>query len=129
MTDKGNIEDLLGVNIESKEGKIKLSQPHLIEQVIKDLGLNHDKVLSKPIQAASSRILYAHKESPPFDDSFHYILVIGKLNYLERIYKPDIAYIFHQCARFSTDPRREHGQALRWLVKYLKDNVNKETTL
>ena len=64
VTDKGNSEDFLGVNIESKEGKIKLSQQHLIEQVIKDLGLNHDKVLSKPIPAASSKILYAHKESP-----------------------------------------------------------------
>ena len=61
VTNEGNIEDLLGVNIESKEGNIKLSQPHLIEQVIKDLGLNHDKVLSKPIPAASSKILYAYK--------------------------------------------------------------------
>ena len=66
VTYKGNIEDFLGVNIERNEGKIKLSQPHLIEQVIKDFGFNHDKVLSKPIPAASSMILYAHKESPPF---------------------------------------------------------------
>ena len=61
LTDKGNIEDFLGVNIESREGQIKLSKPHLIEQVIKYLGLNHDRVLSKPIPAASSKILYAHK--------------------------------------------------------------------
>ena len=71
VTYEGKIEDFLGVNIESKEGNIKLSQPHLIEQVIKDLGLNHDKVLSKPIPVASSKIIYAHKESLPFDDSFH----------------------------------------------------------
>ena len=44
VTDEGNIEDVLGVNIERKEGKIKLSQPHLIEQFINDLGLNQDKV-------------------------------------------------------------------------------------
>ena len=48
VIDEGNIEDFLGVNIERKEGKTKLSQPHLIDQIIKDLGLNHDKVLSKP---------------------------------------------------------------------------------
>ena len=70
VMDKRNIEEFLGVNIERKEGKIKLSQPHLIEQVIKYLGLNHDKVLSKPIPAASSKILYDCKESAPFDDSF-----------------------------------------------------------
>ena len=71
MTDEGNIEDFLGVNIERKEGNIKLSQTHLIEQVIKDLGLNHDRLLSKPIPSASSKILFAHKEYPPFDDYFH----------------------------------------------------------
>ena len=100
MRDKENIEDFLRVKIERKERKIKLSQPHLIEQVMKDLGLNHDKVLSKPIPAASSKILYAHKEYPPFDDYFHYRSVIGKLNYLERSCIPDISYIVHQCARF-----------------------------
>ena len=108
VTDEGNIEDFQEINIESKKGKIKLLQPHYIEQVIKDLGLNHNKILSKTIPAASSKVLYAHKVSPPFDDSFHYILVIGKLNYLERSCRPDIAYILHQCARFSTDTRREH---------------------
>ena len=129
MTYEGNIEDFLEVNIERKEIKIKLSQPHFIEHIIKDLGFNHDKVLSKPIPEASSKILYDHKESPPFDDYFHYRSVILKLNYLERSCRPDIAYIVHQCARFSTYPRREHGQALRWLGKYLKDDVNEGTTL
>ena len=48
---------------------------------------------------------------------------------MERSCRPDIAYIVYHCARFSTDPRREHGQALRWLGKYLKENVNEGTTL
>ena len=66
-----NIEYFLGVNIERKKGSIKLSQPHFINQVIKDLGLNHDKVLWKPIPAAYFNILFAHKESQPFDNFFH----------------------------------------------------------
>ena len=37
VTNEGNIEDFLGVNIERNEGEIKLSQSHFIEQVIKDL--------------------------------------------------------------------------------------------
>ena len=41
----------------------------------------------------------------------------------------DIVYILHRCARFSTDTRREHGQAFRWLGKYLKENVNEGITL
>ena len=106
-----------------------MSQPHLIEQVIKYLGLNHDKVLSKPIPTASSKILFAHNESQQFDNYFHYRSVIGKLNYLENSCIPDISYIVHQCARFSKKPRKEHEQALRWLGKYLKDNINEGNTL
>ena len=52
VTYEGNLEDFLWVNIEWKEGHIKLSQPHLVEQVIKDFGLKHNKVLSKPIPVA-----------------------------------------------------------------------------
>ena len=51
------------------------------------------------------------------------------MNYLESSCRPDISYIVHQCARFSTDTRREHRQALRWLGKYLKENVNEGTKL
>jgi hypothetical protein len=45
--------------------------------------------------------------------------VIGKLNYLEKASRPDISYDTHQCARFTADPRIEHGQAVRWLGRYL----------
>jgi hypothetical protein len=35
----------------------------------------------------------------------------------------------HQCARFSTDPKVEHGEALRWLGRYLKHTRDKGTIL
>ena len=33
--------------------------------------------------------------------------------------RPDIAYAVHQCARFSSDPKVEHAEAVECLVKYL----------
>ena len=68
----------------------------------------------------SSRILSAHPKSDDFDNSFHYRSVIGKANYLEKGTRPDIAYAVHQCARFTQSPKTEHGEALRWLGRYLK---------
>ena len=47
VTDEGNIEDFLGINIQRKDEEIHLTRPHLIEQIIKDLNLDHDKVHSK----------------------------------------------------------------------------------
>ena len=35
----------------------------------------------------------------------------------------------HQCARFSADPKKEHGEAVRWLGRYLKGTANKGTIM
>ena len=42
------------------------------------------------------------------------------LNYLKKGSRPGIAYIVHQCARFSVDPKVEHRKALRHLGRYLR---------
>ena len=120
ITIEGDLEDFLGVNIDRKDdGTIHLTQPHLIDTILKDLNLLGENVKPKDTPAASSRILGSHSDSEDFDKSFNYRSVIGKLNYLERGSRSDIAYITHQCARFTTCPKKEHGNAIRWLGRYL----------
>jgi hypothetical protein len=126
ITVEGDLQDFLGVNIERKEnGTIHLTQPHLIDQILKDLHLEKEKVSTKTTPARSSTILNAHEDSKAFDGHYHYRSVIGKLNYLERGTRPDIAYIVHQCARFTANPKEEHGAALKWLGRYLKGTRDK----
>jgi hypothetical protein len=130
ITIEGNLQDFLGVNIERKlDGTIHLTQPHLIDQILKDLRLDGDTVTEKTVPATSSKILSRHSASTPFDNSFNYKLVIGKLNYLEKGSRSDIAYITHQCARFTQDPKMEHAQAIRWLGRYLKATTHQGTNL
>jgi hypothetical protein len=45
--------------------------------------------------------------------------IVGKLNFLAKRTRPDIAYATHQIERFSQDPKRTHGEAVLWLCKYL----------
>ena len=126
ITDEGNIEDFLGVNIERRDdGSVKLSQPHLIKQIISDLKMDAHNLKIKDTPAASSKILSKFPKSQDFDRSFHYRSVIGKLNYLEKCTRPDIAYAAHQCARFTENPKVEHGKAVRWLVRYLAGTMDK----
>jgi Reverse transcriptase (RNA-dependent DNA polymerase) len=120
ITCDGGIEDFLGINIDrKKDGSFVLTQKRLIDSILKDLGLDRTNVLPKLTPTASSKVLSKHPESDAFDGHFHYRSVIGKLNYLEKSTRPDIAYAVHQCARFTTDPRYEHGQAVKWLGRYL----------
>ena len=127
ITIEGDLQDFLGINITRKEdGTIHLAQPHLIDQILKDLALQ-DTTKPKTTPASSSRLLSRHSDSPSFEENefFNYRSVIGKLNYLEKGTRPDIAYITHQCARFSSCPKKEHGDAIKWLGKYLKGTRDK----
>jgi hypothetical protein len=119
ITVEGEVTDFLGVKIDRREdGSIKFSQPHLIDKILKALRLGpNTKTASTP--AATSRILHRHVDSAPFDESFNYRSVIGMINYLDAGSRSDIAYAVHQCARFCSCPKVEHGKAVRWIGRYL----------
>ena len=68
----------------------------------------------------STKILCRNAASPPFGKRFNYQSVVGKINFLEKTTRPDIAYAMHQCAHFSQDIRASQWGAIIHLVNYLK---------
>ena len=80
---------------------------------------------TKPTPAASSKILHRNLEGTDFKGDFDYQSVIGKLNFLEKVSRPEIAYAVHQCARFSTNPKELHAEAVRHIAKYLLGTKDK----
>jgi hypothetical protein len=64
--------------------------------------------------------LHAFKDKPAFNLNFNYRSAVGKLNYLAQTTRPDIIYAMHQIAKYLSDPRQSHGEAIRYLVRYLK---------
>ena len=126
ITTEGGIDDFLGVNIERKpDGTFHLTQPRLINSILEDLRLLEDRTTTKSTPMATSKILSRHPNSPPFDQHFNYQRVIGKLLFLEKSTRPDLAHAVHQCARFAADPKVEHGQAVKWIGRYLKGTQDK----
>lgn len=124
IEDQGDIEDYLGINFEQQEdGKIKLSQPHLIQQIITEVGIK--KTDTRAILAAPSKLLKRDEKAPAFRCPFNYRRVIEKLNFLEKSSRPDIAYATHQCARFCSEPKESHVNAVIHLVKYLQSTKDK----
>ena len=77
ITVEGYLQDFLGVNIDKRpDGSMHMSQPHLIDQILKDLRMTDDNVKVKDTPAASSKLLSRHTTSEEFDRSFHYRSVI-----------------------------------------------------
>jgi hypothetical protein len=64
--------------------------------------------------------LHAFKDEPPFNLDFNYRSAVGKLNYLAQTTRPDIMYMTHHIAKYLWDPRQSHGEAILYLVRYLK---------
>ena len=58
-----------------------------------------------------------------------YRSVIGKLNFLEKSTRGDISYPVHQCARFASDPRESHAEAVKRIGRYLMGTKDKGVIL
>ncbi len=119
VSDEGDLADYLGVKIVKLDnGTITLTQPHLIDSILKDLHLSEN---SKTMDVPAFLTVPLDKDSngKPFDRHFDYRSVIGKLNFLEKSTRPDIAMAVHQCARFSSDPKQLHGAAVKRIGRYL----------
>jgi hypothetical protein len=119
IEDQGHPADFVGVSIKKlHNGSYGFTQCALINAIINDVGINNSR--TKPVLAKVSLRLHAFKDEPTFDLNFNYRSVVGKLNYLAQITCPDIMYTVHQIAKYSSDPRQSHGEAILYLVYYLK---------
>jgi hypothetical protein len=123
IEDEGHPTDYVGVNIKKlKDGSYEFTQRALIDSIINDVGLKDAKV--KPVPAKASLQLHAVKDKPTFDLNFNYRSAVGELSYLAQTTRPDIMYAMHQIAKYLSDPRQSHGEAILYLVHYLKKMCN-----
>ena len=130
MEDQGTVNDFLDIQVKHKKnGEITLTQPQLIASILNDLHLNKDNVITCKTPCLSTIPLYKDPKGPPMTNEFNYCSVIGKLNFLEKLTRPDITYTVHQCAYFSADPKQSHRNAVKCIRRYLKGTPHKGTTL
>jgi hypothetical protein len=122
IEDQGHPADYVGVTITNhSNGYFKFTQRALIDSIINNVNIGNS--YTKPAPAKTSVQLHAYKDSPKFSDcdfNFNYRSVPGKLNYLCQTTRGDILFATHQIAKYSSDPRKEHGEAIIYLVQYLK---------
>ena len=119
VTDKGDITDFLGVHIEKgSDNNYVMTQAHLIESILQDMNFTSaTKPRKTPMK--TTKPLKADKEAEDHKATWHYRSIIGKLNFLEKVTRPDIAYAVHNCARFMEQPKVSHTEAVHDICRYL----------
>jgi hypothetical protein len=107
-----NASNYLGINITQDEHNksITMIQTGLIESIIHDVGLTSS---SNTKVTPSDSILHADPSNTPWQDTWNYQSVLGKINFLAQNTHPDISFVVHQCARFCTKPTALHEIALK----------------
>jgi hypothetical protein len=120
IQEEGDMCEFLGIEVKKgDDGSLSLRQPQLINSILKDLHLDSGNVAPRRTPALKTRILHKDAKGEPFNESFHYRSIIGKLNYLEKSTRPDLSYAVHQCARFCSDPKKSHATAVKYIGRYL----------
>ena len=74
---------------------------------------------------ASQKPLGTDKNGPEFAEQWSYSSVVGMLLYLAANSRPEIAYVVHQCARFTHNPKASHGAAVKQICLYLQGTKTK----
>jgi hypothetical protein len=123
LTTEGDVGAFLGIDItRNTNGFLELTQTGLIQKIISFCGLETE---SNEHKTPASTILHPDPSGPPRTHNWNYRTAIGMLTYLSTSTRPDIAFAIHQCARFSTAPKRIHEVAIRRIVHYLKGTKDK----
>ena len=90
ITIEGSLDEFLGVKITTQQdGSIVMTQEHLIDTILEDLHMADTK--PPPTPARTDTILKQHLDSKPFNKSFHYQSVLGKMSYVSTSTRPGIS--------------------------------------
>ena len=121
-TDEGPADGHLGVEIKSSEEGMTLKQPQLIRRIIELLHLTDAN--SKPTPVVKP-LLSKNVEGKERENDFHYRSAVGSLSYLSGCTRTDVSMAVHQAAKFSSNPRRSHDNAIKLIGKCLKGTADK----
>jgi hypothetical protein len=115
---EGGLKDYLGIDYKKMpDGKsLMYTQTGLIDRIIEAADLTDANPAPTPIVSGLGKC----KDSPPFSGNFNYRSLVGMIIYLYNTTRPDIGFAISSCARFSHNPKVEHGEALKRIVRYLK---------
>ena len=111
-----SVTAFLGIKVEKFNGKINLTQPSLIKKIIKNTGMTECNATYVP---TTTTPLGSDLEGESFSENWDYASVVGMLMFVANNTRADIAYATHQVARFTHNPKKSHGLAIKRLVRYL----------
>jgi hypothetical protein len=125
MKDLGSAKKILGMEIQRDRhaGTLFLSQKSYIEKVLEKYNLSNCKSVATPF---ASHFKLSSRQCPVTEDEKEYMAhipysnAVGNLMYAMICTRPDLAHAVSVVSRFMHNPGKEHWNAVKWILRYLK---------
>jgi hypothetical protein len=120
IKDNGMLKEALGIEFHMEDDTIKMTQCKYIDKLLDDFGLsNETKVVWNPMVPGCNV-----DDSPNFTGVQLYQRLIGSLNYIANMTRPDIIYAVNYLARRNVSPTEAAFAAAKRVLRYLKTTRN-----
>ena len=130
IKDLGIVKQILGKRITRDKKVLKLSQEEYLKKVLSKFNMVRVKPVSTSL-ASHSRLSKDRSSSIEqewvYMAKVPYAFAIGSLMYVMICTRPDITHAVGVVSRYMSNPRKQHWEIVKWILKYLKDTV--ESTL
>lgn len=100
-----------------------MTQPALIQCILSLLNLDGDNV--RMHDTPSNKVLFKDEDGAQRIHDWNYRSDIGMMMFVATPTRPDIAFSVHQCAKFNSDPKRYHEEAVKRIGRYLRRTFDK----
>jgi hypothetical protein len=121
---QGSILQYLGIEIESSKKDVKLGQPGYIEKILEQSGIDLNKSASTPYVAK----LTFRKGDNDLVDKTRYLELIGMINYLAILTRPDLLYSLSRCAQCCSNPTGRDLRRVMRIFYYINATKDKRLT-
>ena len=129
MKDLGAAKKILGMRIirDKANGTLKLSQAEYVKKILNRFNMNEGKPVSTPL---GSHFRLSKEKSPKTKEErdhmskVSYALAIGSLIYAMVCTRPDIAHVVGVVSRYMSRPEKQHWEAVKWILRYLRGSTN-----
>ncbi|GJQ89640.1 retrovirus-related pol polyprotein from transposon TNT 1-94 [Tanacetum coccineum] len=132
MKDLGPAKQILGMSIirDITKGTLRLSQEKYIGNVLDKFNMKDAEARCQPL---GDHFKLSKKQAPKTEasrqrmDKVAYASTVGSVMYTMVCTRPDMTHAVGVVSRFMSNPGREHWEAVKWLLRYLK--VTSKATL
>ena len=129
MKDLEAAKQILGIRIirDKANDTLKLSESEYVKKVLNRFNMNKAKPVSTPL---GSHFKLSKEQSQKIEEErdhmskVPYASAIGSLMYAMVCTRPDIAHAMGGVSRFMSRLGKQHWEAVKWILRYLKDSSN-----